>query len=483
MTNSTSLKGLASKGILWTTLDKFIVQAGKFAIGIILARILLPEDFGLIGMLSIFLVISNVFITSGMGAGLIQHQNRTDVDFSTVFVFNFVTSTLFYIILFFAAPFIADFYEQPVLTSLTRALGLSLIINSLAVVQVSKLTIAMDFKSMAKVNIIGVVVGGAAALTSAFLGYGVWALVILTLLTASSSVLALWFFSKWKPSISFSKQSFNSLFNYGSKLLLASLYSQTLNNVYNIIIGKVYPAASLGYYTRAKGFTELSAGTIANILQQVSFPLLASIQNDKERLILVYRRLIKMAAYIIFPSMTLLSLLTEPLILVLLTDKWAAVIPLMQWMVFARIFYPISMLNMQILNAVGRSDLFLKVDLSKFPLVIIALIITFPLGIKAMIIGQVVTSGIEFFINAYLPGKLYGYGSLEQLRDMIPIIISTLVMAVLVFFTVNFIENLYLKIILGGSTGLMSYLLMSYVIKSKELKEIKELLSKIKTKI
>ncbi len=483
MPDKTSLKAAATKGMLWSAVDKFAVQIGQFVIGIILARILLPDDFGLIGMLSIFIALSNVFITSGMGSGLIQRQNRTDADFSTVFVFNLGVSTIFYGILFFSAPLIANFYEQPLLILLTRTLGLTLIINSLGIVQRSKLTILMDFKSIAKVNVIAVVFGGLAGLIGAFMGLGVWALVLQSLLSAVASVLALWIFSKWAPSLTFSRESFRNLFGYGSNLLLAGLYAQTLNNVYNIAIGKAYPAASLGHYTRAKGFADLSAGTVSGILQQVTFPILASVQDDKTRLVSIYSRLIKMAAFFIFPVMTLLALLAEPLILVLLTDKWAPVIPLMQWMVFARIFYPISVINMNILNATGRSDLFLKVDLSKFPIVILALIITIPLGVKAMVIGHVVTSALAFFINAYLPGKLYGYGGFKQFKDMIPVIIATFVMAITVFITVYFFENLYLKLIFGGIIGTISYLLMSYVFKMEEYNEIKELLLKVKKRI
>jgi len=476
MTKNTSLKATASKGMLWSAIDKFAVQIAQFIIGIVLARVLLPEDFGLIGMLSIFLTLSNVFITSGMGSGLVQKQDRSDVDFSTVFVFNFITSLSIYLGLFFLAPFIADFYNQPILTSLTRILGLTLIINSLAIVQSSKLNIAMDFKSIAKVNVIAIVFGGSAGLVSAFMGLGVWSLVIQSLLTAITTVTSLWFFSKWTPSLTFSKNSFKTLFGYGSKLLLSGIYAQTLSNVYNITIGKFYPAASLGHYTRAKGFADLSAGTISSILQQVAFPVLASVQDDTTRLVSIYSRLIKMAAFFIFPVITLLSLLSEPLVLVLLTDKWAPVIPLMQWMVFARIFYPISVINMSILNAVGRSDLFLKVDLSKFPLILVALLVTIPLGVKAMVIGHVVTSGISFFINAYLPGKLYGYGGLKQLKDMVPVIMATCIMALFVFITVYFLENLYLKLFIGGLGGGVIYLFICYLFKIKELQEIKSLL-------
>lgn len=480
MHNNISLKSSATKGMIWSAIDNLAVQIIQFSVGIMLARILMPEDFGLVGMLSIFIAISQVFINSGMGSGLIQRQSRSDADFSTVFVFNFVVSTFFYLALFFTAPLIATFYEQPLLTPLTRILGLNLIISSLAIVQRSKLTISIDFKSIAKVNIIGVIVGGASGILAATNGLGVWSLVIQTLLGTLATVSSLWFFSLWKPSLLFSKESFKALFGYGSKLLMAGLYAETLRNTYNMTIGKAFPVAELGYYTRAVQFSEVSAGTVNSILQQVTFPILASVQHDKARLVSIYSRMIRMSAFFIFPLMTLIALLAKPIVLLLLTDKWIALIPLLQWMVFARIFYPINTINMNILNAIGRSDLFLKVDLSKFPIIVLALIITLPLGVKAMIIGQVITTGIAFFINAFLSGKLYGYGPFNQLKDMIPVFIATAIMSLIVFAATIYLNNLYLKLIFGGVLGLLTYLIMSYFLKIEELNELKTLLLRLK---
>ncbi len=474
-----SLKSKATKGILWNAVEKFSVQAGSFVIGIVLARILIPEDFGLIGMLSIFIAISQSFIDSGMGAGLIQKKNRTEIDFSTVFVFNFLVSTLFYVVLFFSAPLIADFYNTPQLVLLTRVLTINIIINSLAIVQRTRLTINIDFKTIAKVNVVSVISGGVFGVYFAYNGFGVWALVIQNLIRTSITVIMFWVLSKWKPSLLFSKQSFKELFGFGSKLLIAGLYAQTLNNIYNITIGKAYSSSELGFYTRAKTFAETSAGTVTGILQQVTFPILASLQDDKKRLVSVYRRLIKMTAFFIFPVMTLLALLADPFIRLLLTEKWMPAVPLLQWMCFARIFYPISIINMTILSAIGRSDLFLKVDLSKLPLIVLALIITIPLGVKAMVIGHVVTSGISFFINAYLPGRLFGYGPISQLKDMIPVFISTAVMALVVFTLTSLLENPLLKLVVGGGGGFGIFFLISYMQKIKELKELNIFIKKI----
>lgn len=477
MQNS-SLKSTATKGILWSAVDKFAVQFGQFIVGVVLARILLPEDFGLVGMLAIFVTLSQTFIESGLGIGLIQRQDRTDDDFSTVFVFNLAVSSFFYLLLFFSAPFISSFFKQPQLIDLIRILGLNLFISAFAIVQRTKLTIAIDFKSIAKSNVIGVVVGGLCGVMAAKNSCGVWSLVIQTLTGALVSSVSLWFFSNWNPSIVFSKKSFKSLFGYGSKLLIASLYAQTLNNIYNICLGKFYPIASLGYYTRAKSFADISSGTVFNVLQQATFPIFTTVQHDKEKLVSIYSRMIRMSAFFIIPLMTLIALLAKPIVILLLTEKWVSLIPLLQWMVFARIFFPMSAINMNLLNAIGRSDLFLKVDLSKLPLTVLAMLITIPLGVKAMIIGHVVTSAICFFINAYLPGKFYGYGAIHQLKDMLPMFIATIGLVISVVTISYFVDNLVPQLFFGVLLGLMTYLFICWLLKLEELNEFKELFLK-----
>jgi len=482
MQNS-SLKSTATKGIFWSAVDKFAVQFGQFVVSILLARILLPEDFGLIGMLAIFIVISQTFIESGLGTGLIQCQDSTDIDFSTVFVFNLGVSSFFYLLLFFAAPFISTFFNQPQLTNLIRVLGLNLFVIAIAIVQRTKLTIAIDFKSIAKSNVIGMVIGGLFGVIAAMNGYGVWALVIQTLLGSLATSVSLWFFSNWSPSITFSKKSFASLFGYGSKLLIAGLYAQILNNVYDICLGKFYPIASLGYYTRTKKFADITAGTVAIVLQQAAFPILTTVQEDKEKLVSIFSRMIRMSAFFIIPLMTIIALLAKPIVILLLTEKWIALIPLLQWMVFARIFYPMSVLNLSLLNAIGRSDLFLKVDLSKLPLTILAMVITIPLGVKPMIIGHVVTTTIFFFINAYLSGKLYCYGAIQQLKDMVLFFVATIGMAFPVVLMTYFIDNLVLQLFIGTLLGLVTYLFICWLLKLKELTEVWELVLKFKIKM
>ncbi|WP_281234677.1 lipopolysaccharide biosynthesis protein [Flavobacterium gelatinilyticum] len=475
-----SLKSTAIKGVIWSAVDKFAVQFGQFVVGILLARILLPEDFGLIGMLTIFIAVSQTFTESGLGTGLIQRQNRSGIDFSTLFVFNLAVSGFFYLLLFFAAPFISSFFGQPELTYLTRVLGLTLFFNAFAIVQRTKLTIAVDFKSIAKSNVIGMITGGICGVVAAINGYGVWSLVIQMLAGAFSSSLSLWFLSNWMPSVAFSKKAFRSLFGYGSRLLIAGLYAQILNNIYNICLGKFYTPASLGYYTRAKSFADIAAGTIGSILQQSTFPILASVQDDKEKLISIFSRMIRMSAFLVLPLMTLIALLAKPIVLLLLTEKWSSVIPLLQWIVFSRVFLPVSSLNLNLLNAAGRSDLYLKTDLSKLPVTLLAMAITIPLGVKAIVIGHVVTSALFFAVNAYLPGKLFGYGILKQIKDMLPFLAATIGMSIVVFITSWLTENLILQLFLGGISGVITYLVICRLFRLEELKEVCEIVLKMK---
>lgn len=481
MTNQ-SLKSRTFHGMIWSAIETFILQGAQVVITIVLARILSPGDYGLIGMLSIFMALSQVFIDSGMGNALIQKQDRTEMDFSTVFVFNLGISSIIYLILFLSAPLIAEFFKAPQLTLLTRVLTLSFVINSFSLVQSVRLTIKLDFKTKAKANSIAVILSGTIAILAAKYGFGVWALVVQAISRSIISVALLWYLSRWKPNIQFSRKTFNELIGFGSKLLSAGIIATIFHNLYNVVIGRSFSAKQLGYYTQAMNIAELTSGSITGILQQVTFPILASLQDDKERMLTVYRKLIGMTTFFVFPVMVLLSLLAKPLILLFLTDKWESTIVLLQWLCFARIVRPVSALNMNILNAIGRSDLFLKVDLSKIPIAIIALIITIPLGVKAIVIGHVITSFIAFFINAYLPGKFFGYGAFQQIKDMARVVLSVGLMAISVSLTTIFLETNVQKLFLGGLVGIVIYASAVTILKVKEIKEVTNLFVGLKNK-
>lgn len=465
--------------MVWSAFGTFSVQAIKFIIGIILARLLMPSDYGLIGMLAVFFAISQMFIESGFSNALIQKTDRTEDDFSTIFYFNLVVSIIFYFLLFVTAPYIADFYHTPQLTSLTRALSLIILFNALAIVQQARLSINLDFKTPALISLISVVISGIIGVYMAYTGFGVWALVVQSLSSSIIRSFALFYHNRWWPQAVFNVASLKKLFGFSSKLLAAGFVATIVNNLYSMLIGKIFNAKDLGFYTRAKQFPELLSTTISSILQGVTYPILTSLQNDSERMVSVYGRLMRVTVFFVIPLLTLFALLADPFIHLFLTDKWMPVVPLIQWLCFARMITPISALNMNILNAVGRSDLFFKVDISKLPLTIAALLVTIPFGLKAVVIGHFVTSFICFFINAYYPGKMFKFGAIRQIREMKTVLISTSIMAIIVFGTLKIIPGDIFKILSGSFLGISIYLLSAYILKIEELKEVMEMAQQI----
>ena len=460
-----SVRSKLLHGVAWNFTEKILVKAVSFVISIILARLLAPSDYGLTGMLAVFLSVSSVFIEGGLAKALIQRQDCQDIDYSTAFVTNVSMSLVIYAVLFFAAPLIADFYDEPLLVSLTRAMALTIVLGSFNIVQRAKLMANVDFKSLAQINVLSIIVTGAIGITMAYLGYGVWALVGQAIGSTLFLIFIFPFYSKWKPSLRFSKESFSRLFGFGSKLMITGVYSVIFNNIATICIGKAYKSQQLGYYTRASQFPDLISFTVNDVLGTVTFPVLSELQNDKDRLVAVYRKSLLATALVIFPVMVLCALLAYPLVLILLTEKWVPCVVLMQWLCLARIFMPLSALNMNILNAVGRSDLFMKLDFSKAPLTIIILAITIPISVEAIVIGSFVDSFLCFFINAYLPGRMFGYGAWQQLKDWKYIILSILLMSVAVYLFMLVVQNVWLQLFIGGTIGIVVYSACCYFFK------------------
>lgn len=477
------LKQKTKIGIIWNILEKIAVQGIGFVLNIILARLLTPHDYGTVGMLTIFLTFSNVFIDSGFSRALIQKQDRTEKDYSTVLIFNIAISIFIYIILFFASPAIAQFYKTPELLQLQRVFFLVIILNSLTVVQNAQLQINVDFKHIAIINSFSVIISGIIAIIAAYNGLGPFALVIQTLSKALISAIMFWIIGKWVPKTGFSKKSFKNLFGFGSKLLVSGLLSTTITNVYNLVIGKVYNPTSLGYYTRAQQFPEITSGTIASVLNTTTFPLMSSLQNNKDELANTLKKLIKMTSMIVFPAMIGLACLSEPIILVLLGEKWLPASKLLFWISLSYIFTPLSILNMNVLNAIGRSDLFLKIDLVKIPFIILTMIITFPISMKAIVIGKAVTAFLWFYINGFLIGKFYNFGAIKQLLCCWKYIVSAITMGLFVIFIDKLVVSNVLSLILGLLGGVFSYILLLIIFKDVEFYRIlKKLKGKIKCK-
>nr|WP_319401058.1 lipopolysaccharide biosynthesis protein [uncultured Carboxylicivirga sp.] len=469
------LKNKASKGVAWNALDKFVVQGGQFVISLILARVIDPEDFGIMAIIAVFIQLSQVVIEGGLGMGLIQKKDRTEADFSTAFITNLVVSVIIYAALFLFAPLIANFYSIPSLSAILRIVSLNLIIGAFTLIQITKLSIEVDFKSIAKVNLTSMLVSGTVAIVSAYWGLGIYALVIQSLVRSLVTLVGLIIIKRKFFYFKFSKESFKDLYGFSFKLLIANLYSQIITNVYNLVIGKFYATSDLGFYSRSRLLTDVSSGTISSVVQQVSFPILSLLQDDREKLNASYRKTIRITAFVIFPSMVMISILSESIIRLLFNDKWLMVIPLLQWMAFTRLLYPLSAINLNILNVKGRSDLYLKLELIKFPIIVIPMLVTMFISLKALVIGQVVASFISFFVNAYYPGKMYGYGGLKQLIDLKDIIIATVLMALTLIGICILLESMLLKLVVGVIVGGVCYLAITKLLRCKEYNTLIEL--------
>lgn len=466
-----SLKQKTTKGLFWSSVERFSNQGVSFVFSIILARILAPSDFGIVAMIGIFFAVAQSFVDSGFSNALVRKTDRREEDLSTCFYFNIGVGIVAYIVLFFIAPFVATFYNQPILSPIIRITGLGVVLNSLCVVQQALFTIKIDFKSQAKVTLSATLISGIVGVILAYQGYGVWALVWQGVILALVRMGLLWLMSKWHPKTGFSKSSFDYLFGYGSKLLASGLLDTIYNNIYPIVIGKFYTPAQLGNYSRALSFAQLPSSNITSILQRVTFPVLSTIQDDMPRLQTNYRRLLKLSAFIVFPLMMGLVAVAFPLIRIVLTPKWEGCSFYLQIICFALMWYPIHAINLNLLQVKGRSDLFLRLEVIKKIVGVCIMCITIPLGITAMCIGMVVSSLISLFINTFYTGKLIDIGYLKQMRDLLPILINSLLMGSIVYFSIQLFYSDLVKIITGFLIGVVSYIVGALFFSKKELKE------------
>ena len=466
-------------GMFWNALEKFLLQGVSFFIGIVLARLLSPSDFGLIGMLTVFLLVINAFVNSGLNSALVQKHVCTALDYSTVFTVNLVISIVGAIILFFAAPYIAAFYHEPILTPITRVIGINVVLSALNIVHRSQLTIKVDFKSLAQINVISTIVSGIVGIVMAYTGFGVWSLVGQSLMSTVCGLILFPVYSKWKPSVKFSMESFRQLFGYGSKLLVTSIYSVVISNISTLFIGRTYSSKDLGFYTKANQTPNTISNFVYGILGSVTFPVMSEIKEDKERMVRLYKKALFTTALFVFPFMMLFCMLSRSFIIIALTEKWLPCLTMMQLYCFARMFTPLSALNISVLNASGRSDLFMWMDLSKAPLILGALAITIPISVEAIVWGNTIVTVICFFINSYLPGKLYGYGAFSQLKDWRYIILSVVLMCGVVYAYSLFVTNMWLQFFGGGIIGVLAYAFFCHIFK---LIDYKSLFQMIKTR-
>ena len=469
---SDNLKAKATRGLFWSSVDRFSSQGISFVFSIFLARILAISDYGIVAMIVVFMAVAQAFVDSGFSSALIRKPDLNEEDKSTAFYFNIVVGLACYGILFIASPLIAVFYDEPLLSPIIRVTGLSIVFNSLCVVQRALFTIAVDLKTQAIISLVCTVISGVVGLVMAYNGYGVWALVAQSTSSTFLNFVLLWFCSRWRPITGFSKASFRYLFNFGSKLLVSGLLDTLYNNAYPIVIGKFYNSAQLGLYSRAQGYASLPSSNITGVLQRVTFPVLSLMQNDDERLALNYRRLLRVSAFVVFPLMVMLAAVAAPLIRVMITSKWDGCVGFLQILSLAMMWYPIHAINLNLLQVKGRSDLFLRLEIYKKIFGVLILTCTIPLGVTAMCWGLVVGSVFSLVMNTYYTGKLIKIGFFMQMKDLLPIILNSVVMGGIAYYIVNKIDNSFISLITACSMAIFFYLTTSYVLKFPELKEV-----------
>ncbi len=443
-----NLKQKAASGVVWTSIQKFAGMGISLISGIILARLLSPEDYGCIGMLSIFMVIANSFIDGGFGSALIQKKRPTQEDYSTVFFFNMGMSVLMYFILFFSAPSIARFYKMPLLSAVLRVQGLVLIIQALSIIQSNQLRKQFNFRKLAIVSLVTSVVSLLVTVLMAYKGFGVWALVAMNILTVLIPTIIYWISNKWYPMIVFSKQSFKELFNFGFFMFLTSLINSFCNNIQGLLIGRFYNPATMGYYSKARGTEDMASTSISSVLGQVTYPLYAEYQHDLPALINVIKRMTNSVAYVTFPIMALLILLAKPLFVFLYSDKWLDSVPYFQILCLAGIAISLQGVNYQAIAAVGRSKAMFSWTLIKRAIGLALVVggLAF-YGMKGLLLGMVLQSWLIYLINAYQVHKYIGYKLHTQLLDMLPIMVMAVVSWLLGYFLVLLLPNLHMYIL------------------------------------
>ncbi|GAA0606426.1 lipopolysaccharide biosynthesis protein [Virgibacillus siamensis] len=481
MSNNNQLKSKTLLGLFWSFTELVSKQGIQLLVQIVLARLLLPEHFGLIGMITIFIAISAIFVQSGLDQALIREKNPGTEDYSTVFYFNLVISIVVYIIMYLSAPIIADFFKEPKLVEILRVIMVVVIINAFAVIQRVILIRKVDFKTQTKISIIAGITSGTIAVIMALMGAGVWSLVAQQVTMQSMEAILLIVSNRWVPSFTFNFTLFKQYFNFGYKLLFSGLISTIQKNIYFVIIGKMYPVTQLGYFTNATKLRDVSAQSISQAIQKVTYPVLSRFKDDNKRLSVNYIRLIRCTAFVYFPIITILAAVAPIVIPMLLGELWEPSVPYFQLLCIVGLLYPIQALNLNVLKVKGRTDIVFMLSIIKIIVLflLLGLIIKINDTIIGIIIAAILMSFIAILLHCYYASKYIEYRMSRQLFHLSKIMVSSSILFIIVNLTrltidINSITNLILQVVLG----LGAYLLISLLINKWELKNTINLFSK-----
>lgn len=478
-----SLKDKTVHGVGWSAIDNVAQFAVSFVVSIVLARLLSPEDYGLIGIIAIFTAVCTALINGGFVSALIRKQDVTDDDYNTAFIVNIGMSLLLYAVIFFCAPLIADFFGRTELVSLTRASSLGMIIGALSLVQQTRLTKRIDFKTQTKITLIATITSGVIGIVMAATGFGVWALVAQGLLSQLLRTILLWFFNKWIPQLRFSRHSFRELFGFGWKMMVSGVLDTVWKELYQGVVGKFYSPATLGQYTRAKQFSGLFSSNLTAVIQRVTYPVLSDIQDDKNRMIAAYRRIIKATMFVTAISLFFLGAISGPLLFCLIGPKWQEAAMYLPLICIGGSLYPLHAINLNMLQVQGRSDLFLGLEIVKKVVGLGPLFVGAFVGIIPMLCVNLIVGVICYFLNSYFPGKLLGYTSWMQIKDIAPSYGIALSVALSVWFFRYLPISNWIILPIQIVVGVIAFFALCKMTKISEYEEVKSMLMPIISKI
>lgn len=478
-----SLKDKTVKGVAWSGIDNVVQFGVTFVVSIVLARLLTPGDYGLIGLTAIFTAVCSSIINGGFATALIRKKDATDADYNTAFIVNLLMSILLYSIVFASSPLIAQFFGRQELVALTRVSSLEMVIGALAIVQRTRLTKRIDFKTQTKITFIGSISSGTIGISMALLGFGVWALVGQLLSSRAIRTALLWFYNKWTPKFQFSLQSFHELFGFGWKMMVSGIIDTVWKELYQVVVGKFYSPATLGQYTRAKHFSTLFSSNLTKVIQRVTYPVLSNIQDDKVRMLSAYRRIIKTTMFVTAICMFFMGAISEPLLHCLIGSKWHEAATYLPLICLAGSTYPLHAINLNMLQVQGRSDLFLGLEIIKKIIAIGPLMVGAFVGIIPMLWTNIITTVIAYFLNSYYSGKLIGYSSWMQIKDVAPSYGLATVVALSVWFLKYLPFSNWIILPLQIVIGIIVFFAVARLTKMSEYEEVKAMVMPIIRKI
>lgn len=477
-----SLKNKTIKGVGWSAADAFLGQGVTFIVGLVLARLLSPDEYGLIGICLIFTTVLNGIVDSGFSNALIRKKDVTDEDYNTMFMTNMAISIVLYILLFVSAPFVSDFFHREELTALVRATGLVLFFNALSITQVTILTKKIDFKTKTKASLVSAIISGVIGIALAFMGYGVWSLVAQQLSKQLLYTLCLWVLNNWWPKFTFYKDSFKYMWGFGWKLLASGILNNVWNQLYQVVIGRYYTPSTLGHYTRANECASIFSSNLTTIIQRVTFPVLSELQDDKKKLLVSYRKLIKVSMFVTVISMFALGAMAEPMIYSLIGPQWHQAATFLPFICITMSLYPLHAINLNMLQVQGRSDLFLYLEIVKKMITLIPMFIGAFVGVYWMLCASIFTGFIAFLLNSWFTGKFLNYSSWQQLKDVLP----SYLIAIFVGFIVYLLKFIPLSFNLIFPLQILATIIVGWIVNQivnlEEFREIKKIIQTVKKK-